>query len=177
MPRSPSVRSAASSSRPPLVVGSLLLLLFGVPLDAPTVAAGTAFATTGRVVQVAGAFEAGRGRGRIVVGRRCRLAGFTFTARRWSGGRREASVDAGVIDVDQSVVLGDQARVGGEEDVRARGGGVDEFGVFRALARGDQAEAALALGHKDFAAKLSLALLPALRWLPLIDVFLAVGIA
>src|SRR5881396_4247579 len=148
MPRSPSMRSAASSSRPPLVVGSLvlllLLLLCGVPLDASAVAAGLALATAGRVVQVAGAFEAGRGGGLVILRRRRNLAGFPFAGRRRTGWWREAAVDAGVIDVDQAVVLGDEARAGGEEDVRTGGRGVDEFGVFGALARGDQAEAAFA---------------------------------
>src|SRR5881396_1225247 len=170
MPRSPSMRSAASSSRPPLVVGSLvlllLLLLFGVSLDASAVAAGLALATAGRVAQVAGAFEAGRGGGLVVGRRRCDLTGFPFAARRWSRRRWEAAVDPSVIDVDQAVVLGHEARAGGEEDVRAGGRGVDEFGVFGALARGDQAEAAFAFGHEDFAAKHGLALLPALRRLP-----------
>ena len=69
---------------------------------------------------VAGAFEGRRGRGRVI-GRRRREPWQASPSQggRWARRRREAAVGAGVIDVDQARVLGQEARSGGEEDVVA----------------------------------------------------------
>src|SRR5260221_7706252 len=123
--------------------------------------------------EVAGAVECRAGRRRVIGRRGGALAGVPVTRRRrrrWGG---KAAAGAGVVDVDRAGVLGQEARRGGEEGVAPLGGGVDEFCVGGAFARGDQADAAARSGDVGGEAFFAV---PAAGQLPLIDIGLAVGV-
>ena len=86
-------------------------------------------------LRVAGAVEGRRGGRRGPRGARRGLAGFAFAGRRLGGRFGQPAAHAGVVDVDQARVAPDEAREGGEEDVFPARVGVEEVGVFGALAR------------------------------------------